>query len=114
MTILPPGPRLPRAAQSLRWLLGSPSFLDRCHQRHGDMFTLNLFAKAAAGPAAGQGRWVFLADPEHIRQVFTADPDVVRTGETNGFLRPLVGANSILVRDEPEHMRHRKLLLPPL
>jgi cytochrome P450 len=102
--------------QSVRWLLGSTSLMDRCHERYGDMFTLNLIAKAAAGPAADRdhGRWVFLAKPDHVRQVFTADPAVVRTGDTNKFLAPLVGARSILVSDEPEHLGERKLLLPPL
>ncbi|RDI52689.1 cytochrome P450 [Nocardia mexicana] len=115
-TALPPGPRLPAALQSAQWLLGSTSLLDRCHRRYGDMFTLNLIAKTAAGPGAdpSHGRWVFLARPEHVKQVFTADPDVVRTGDTNRFLEQLVGPRSILVSDEPEHMSERKLLLPPL
>lgn len=113
---LPPGPRAPAMLQAARWLVGSTSMMDRCHERYGDMFTLNLTAKAVAGPAADSdhGRWVFLADPDHVRQVFTADPAVVRTGDTNTFLEPLVGPRSILVSDEPEHMRERRILLPPL
>ncbi|WP_158880352.1 cytochrome P450 [Amycolatopsis anabasis] len=113
---LPPGPRQPAALQAARWLLGSTSFLERCQARFGDLFTVNLVAKAAAGPAAdrNQGRWVFLADPEHVRQVFTADPEIVRTGDTNRFLEPLVGPRSILVLDEPGHRGQRKLMLPPL
>jgi cytochrome P450 family 135 len=102
--------------QAARWLLNSTSLMDRCHERYGDMFTLNLIAKAAAGPAADadHGRWIFLAKPDHVRQVFTADPEVVRTGETNMFLAPLVGPRSILVSDEPEHRNERRLLQPPL
>jgi cytochrome P450 len=112
----PPGPRLPAALQTLRWSLHSPSFMDRCRARYGDVFTLRLVARAVAGPDAAreENRWVFLADPEHVKQVFTADPDVVRTGETNRLLLDLVGPRSILVLDEPEHMRQRRLLLPPL
>ncbi|WP_211225465.1 cytochrome P450 [Amycolatopsis nigrescens] len=112
----PPGPRLPATLQGARWLLGSSSFLERCHQRYGDLFTLDLAAKAALGPAAdrSQGRWVFVADPAHVKRIFTADPAVVRTGATNRFLEPLVGPRSILVQDEPEHRDQRKLLLPPL
>jgi cytochrome P450 len=112
----PPGPRLPATLQSARWLLNSTSLMDRCHRRYGDMFTLNLTARAAAGPAADadHGRWIFLAKPGHVKRVFTADPTIVRTGETNKFLAPLVGPCSILVADEPEHRRERKLLQPPL
>ena len=114
-TQFPPGPRLPRSVQTARWLIGSPAFMDRCRERYGDIFTLDLVAKVAAGPAAKreEGRWVFLADPDHVRQVFTADPAVVRTGDTNMFLEPLVGPRSILVLDEPAHMIQRKLMLPP-
>jgi cytochrome P450 len=112
----PPGPRLPPALQTLRWALHSPSFMDRCRARYGDVFTLDFIARAMSGPTVprDEGKWVFLADPDHVKQVFAADPDVVRTGETNRFLLGLVGPRSILVRDEPEHMTQRRLLLPPL
>jgi cytochrome P450 family 135 len=90
--------------------------MDRCHARYGDVFTADFVARAVAGPhvSRDEGKWVFLADPDHVKQVFTADPDVVRTGETNRFLLDLVGARSILVLDEPDHMTERRLLLPPL
>ncbi|HEU4703354.1 MAG TPA: cytochrome P450 [Conexibacter sp.] len=113
---LPPGPRAPAPVQTLRWTTHSPSYMDACHARFGDLFTLRLVARAVAGRHAPreEGRWVFLADPEHVKQVFTADPALVRTGETNRFLLDLVGPSSILVLDEPEHMERRRLLLPPL
>ena len=112
----PPGPRLPAALQTVRWGVHSPSFMEQCHARYGDVFTLRLVARAVAGRYAPreEGRWVFLADPDHVKQVFTADPALVRTGETNRFLLDLVGPSSILVLDEPEHMDRRRLLLPPL
>jgi len=113
---LPPGPRLPAPLQTLRWTTHSPSFMDACHARYGDLFTLRFVARAVAGRYAPreENRWVLLADPEHVRQAFTADPALVRTGETNRFLLDLVGPASILVLDEPEHMERRRLLLPPL
>jgi cytochrome P450 family 135 len=112
----PPGPRLPAVVQTAMWLRSSTSLMNRCYERYGDMFTLNLVAKATAGPAAngGHGGWVFLAKPDDVRQVFTADPEVMRTGETNMFLAPLVGPGSILVSNEPVHRRERRLLQPPL
>jgi cytochrome P450 len=90
--------------------------MSRCRELYGDLFTLDLLPRAVAGPGAnrGEGHWVFLSDPEHVKQVFTADPEAVRTGETNMFLQPLVGSRSILVLDEPDHMTQRKLMLPPL
>jgi cytochrome P450 len=112
----PPGPQVPAALQTLRWTLHSPSFMERCHARYGDAFTLRFVARAVAGPDTprDEGRWVFLADPDDVKQVFTADPALVLTGETNRFLLDLVGPSSILVLDEPEHMERRRLLLPPL
>lgn len=111
-----PGPRLPRTLQTLGWLRDSTGVMDRCRERYGDVFRLDMVARAVSGPGAtrGEGSWVFLADPEHVRQVFTADPRVVLTGETNRFLQALVGSRSILVLDEPEHMVQRKLMLPML
>jgi cytochrome P450 len=93
---------------------GSAPFMEECHARFGDIFTLDLIPQVTAGPGArrDEGRFVFLAVPAHVKQVFTADPGLVRTGETNMFLRPVVGRRSILVLDEPEHMAQRKLLLP--
>ena len=60
---LPPGPRLPRAVQSLIWYRRAQWLLDTCQARFGDMFTLKI---------ADEGEWVITSDPDTIRQVFTA------------------------------------------
>ncbi|HEV2815218.1 MAG TPA: cytochrome P450 [Solirubrobacteraceae bacterium] len=111
---LPAGPPLPRAAQTAGFLLREPRFLEHCRERYGDVFTLDLMGRAVQGPGAAEreARWVFLADPDHVKQLFTADPAVVLTGATNVFLQGAVGPRSILVLDEPEHMTQRKLMLP--
>jgi len=75
-----------------------------CQERYGDMFTLRI---------AYEGKWVMLADPEAVKQVFTGDPRVFHAGEGNQILAPVLGRNSILVLDEKPHMSQRKLLLPP-
>ena len=114
MDSLPPGPRSPRAVQTLQWLTGSHRLMDRCGREFGDVFTLRMLPAAITGPGAGErdGRWVFLAAPDLVREVFTADPATVLTGPTNRFLEPVIGPRSILVLDEPDHMVQRKLLLP--
>jgi cytochrome P450 family 135 len=48
-----------------------------------------------------------------IKQVFTSDPTKLLAGVGNEVLRPLLGPRSVLTLDDPEHMRQRKLLLPP-
>jgi cytochrome P450 len=79
--------------------------MDRCHRRYGDSFTLRV----------RRGRpWVFLTDPEHVKQVFTTDSELLRAGagEANPLLGPLLGSRSVMLLDEPQHMNDRKRLLP--
>jgi cytochrome P450 family 135 len=104
VTELPPGPRLPRPVQTIAWITRTGPFLERCRERYGDMFTVKI---------AQEGTWVMLADPEHVRQVFTGDPKIFHAGEANAVLRPVLGDNSVLLLDEQPHMAQRKLLLPP-
>ncbi len=101
---LPPGPRMPSALQTLGWGARPLPFMERCRERYGDTFTLRI---------RNEFTWVFLSDPEDIKQVFTGDPGVLRAGEANAVLEPVVGSRSVLLLDEPEHMTHRKLMLPP-
>ena len=102
---LPPGPPLPRPAQTAVWFRKAQWVLEECRRRYGDMFTLKI---------AYEGTWVVLSDPAAIKQVFTGDPKVFHAGEGNQILAPVLGANSVLVLDEKPHMEQRKLLLPPL
>ena len=101
---LPPGPRLPRLLQTARWGVRPMRFLTECHERYGDVFTVRI---------AQEGTWVMLADPDHVKQVFTGDPGVYHAGEANTILLPLVGDHSVLLLDDEAHMSQRKLMLPP-
>jgi cytochrome P450 family 135 len=78
--------------------------LEYCQARYGDMFTYRL---------PYEGRWVFVSDPEAIKQVFTGDPRLLHAGEANIVLLPVLGEHSVLLLDEPAHMKERKLMLPP-
>jgi cytochrome P450 len=100
---LPPGPTTPRPLQTLRWIYRPGAMLEDCHRRYGDMFTLRI---------ANEGTWVFLADPDAVKQVFTGDPRVLHAGEANVVVLPLLGHHSVLVLDEAAHMSQRKLMLP--
>jgi cytochrome P450 len=78
-------------------------FLESCSRRYGEMFTVRF-------PI---GTIVFISDPDVIKQIFTGDPAVLHAGEANAApLEPLMGKNSVLLLDGPEHMRQRKLMLP--
>lgn len=58
------------------------------------------------------GRMVFTADPEGIKDIFTADPDTFTPFGTVP-LEPFVGPNSMLLISGARHRRERKLLMPP-
>ncbi|WP_205696424.1 cytochrome P450 [Conexibacter sp. SYSU D00693] len=100
---LPPGPRLPRAVQTVGWVTRPLGWLERCRDRYGDAFTLRM----ASEPAV-----VLLSDPAAVRDVFTGSPDVFRAGEGNALLEPLVGPGSLLLLDGRRHLAERRLLLP--
>jgi cytochrome P450 len=100
---LPPGPRTPTALQSIGWWSRPTAYMERCRARYGKRFTIRLL---------GQSPFVILSDPDEIKQVFTAPPDVLHPGEGARILEPVIGANSVILLDEDPHMRQRKLLLP--
>jgi cytochrome P450 len=89
--------------QTLEWMYRPIPFLERCRDRYGRIFEIRL------GPA---GHVFVIADPGAAKQVLTADPEYFRAGDTNGIFRDVVGNHSILVMDGPEHMHHRRILLP--
>jgi cytochrome P450 len=56
---------------------------------------------------------VISSDPGAVKTVFTADPDHLLAGRNNVILRPILGDHSVLLLDGREHLRHRRLMLPP-
>jgi cytochrome P450 family 135 len=100
---LPPGPRMPSALQAVGWAERPLPFMERCRKRYGDTFTLRI---------RHAGVWVFLCDPQDIKRVFTAEADVMGVGEANSLLGPVLGPRSVMLLEEPEHMAHRRRMLP--
>lgn len=98
-----PGPRRPRFLQGLRFLLTEHRMLERYRRRYGDLFALDVWPFTPL---------VVVSDPAEVRRIFTGAPKVLHAGEGNGILGPLVGSHSVLLLDEEEHLRRRKLLLP--
>jgi cytochrome P450 len=101
---VPPGPRLPRAVQTVLWAARPISFMQRARRLHGDVFTIRPYAF---------GDIVVLSDPEHIKEVFTGDREVFAAGEANSAMSPVLGSHSLLTLDGERHLRQRKLMLPP-
>ena len=101
---LPPGPRFPRWLQTLGFLTGGVRYLEWCRRRYGDVVTMGtLFDE----------RFVMLFDPAAVKELFQGSADGLHAGEANALLGPIVGERSVLLLDGAEHLRHRRLMLPP-
>jgi cytochrome P450 len=100
---LPPGPRLPAALQLLAVWKRPTASLERSRRRYGKRFTTQL---------PFQPPFVILSDPDEIKELFTAPPDVVHPGEGARILEPMLGSNSVILLDEGAHLEQRKLMLP--
>ena len=103
--MLPPGPSEPAALQTIEWIARPTAFLRRAQARHGEPFTVRV--------AWADAPMVLVSDPDSIRRIFTAGPEVLQGGSSSTVLEPFAGPSSILVLSGPEHLRQRRLLLPP-
>jgi cytochrome P450 len=53
-----------------------------------------------------------ITEPEQVKEIYTAPPDVLHPGEGARVLEPVVGYRSVILLDEDAHMEQRKLMLP--
>src|SRR3954453_1968922 len=110
---LPPGPRIPPVGQTLAWVARPEELMTKGRERYGDVFTVRL---------AAVGTLVFVADPERLKPIFNAHPQGVQAGGGTGgrgagrataARDPVMGRRSVLLLDGAEHLRARRLMLPP-
>ena len=99
-----PGPRLPRPVAGVRFLATEHRMLARYRRRYGDVFAVKVWPFDPL---------VVVGDPDEVKRIFRGDPAQLHAGEGNQVLEPVVGPRSVLVLDEREHLRTRKMLLPP-
>jgi cytochrome P450 len=100
---LPPGPAYPSLIHGIGFWARPLAFMRRCRARYGPRFTIRL---------PGAPPFVMLTDPDEVKRVFTAPPDVLRPGEGARVLEPIIGSNSVILLDGAAHMSQRKLMLP--
>jgi cytochrome P450 len=96
-----PWPAVIQSALSLYWVEPFTAYLMR---RFDTAFTMRGF---------GMGDIVVLGGQQAIREIFTGDRDVLLAGEANARVIPLLGRGSLLMLDGEQHLRMRRLLLPP-
>src|SRR5438128_821261 len=88
---LPPGPKAPPIAQTLAWALAPTWLMDRCARTLGDLFTLTFF------PSGMQ--LVMVSDPEAVKAVFTAPPEVAPSGAANSPVAPVMGLDAVIYEE---------------
>lgn len=103
--MLPPGPREPAALQTVEWVVRPTALLRRAQARYGEPFTLRT--------AWSDAPLVLVSDPEEVKRIYTAPGDVLQAGDSSAFLEPFVGPRSVLILNGSEHLRQRRLVLPP-
>ena len=101
---LPDGPKTPSLFQSINWIAKPFEYIEECGKKYGDIFTLRLLGLPPS---------VYVANPQGIKEIFSADAKYFDAGRSNDFVRPLVGYDSILLMDRSRHKKERKLLMPP-
>jgi cytochrome P450 len=104
MPELPPGPSLPPALQLARLVARPVPFSETCRRRYGDAFTLRV-------PRIGS--LVFISDPPSLKRLFGADRENRIAPGRQVVLRPVLGERSLLLLEGQDHLRRRKLMLPP-
>lgn len=101
---LPPGPRAPAPINMARLVQRPIESLLGWRERYGEVYTVRL-------PIFGTG--VYVSDLDGIRSMLTGDQSDLHAGEANAPLAPVLGQRSVLILDGREHLRQRRLLLPP-
>jgi cytochrome P450 len=94
---------MPRVVQTAGFLLGGARFLEACRRRYGDVVSFSTLFDSS---------FVMVFDPTLVKQVFQGSGHRLHAGEANALLGPILGQRSVLLLDEDEHLRHRRLMLP--
>jgi cytochrome P450 len=95
---------LPRMLQTGRFMVRPVAFFEHWRRRLGETFAARL---------VGPGEVVFVSDPESMKTLFSADRvNTIAPGRTI-VLRPLLGPQSLLLQEGDEHLKRRRLMLPP-
>jgi cytochrome P450 len=102
---MPPARSLPRFAQTAQLLLRPLSFHLGARRELGDVWQIQLLNPKE--PV------VVTSHPDHAASLFRDKGEEAPSLAADSALRPIVGPNSVLTLTGDQHMRQRKLLLPP-
>jgi cytochrome P450 len=89
--------------QTFAFIFGGVRFLEACRRRYGDVVTMGTLFDS---------KFVMVFDPAMVKELFQGSNAQLHAGEANALLGPILGQRSVLLLDEDEHLRHRRLMLP--
>jgi len=101
---IPAGPKISPARMTWKFLRDRAGTIPAFHEEFGDTFSLRILP--------GPRTLVVFSDPADIKEIFAADPSQFHAGKGNEILKPVMGEHSVLLTDDGEHQRARKLLMP--
>ncbi|WP_344769685.1 cytochrome P450 [Aeromicrobium panaciterrae] len=101
---IPAGPKTPAWLMTWKFLRDRQGLVPGIHEKFGDTFSIQILP--------GPRTFVVFSDPVDIKEIFAADPAQFHAGEGNAILKPVMGEHSLLITDDLEHQRGRKLLMP--
>jgi cytochrome P450 len=102
---MPPSLPLPTYRQTLRFMTDPLRFHLEASSRLGDVWAVKIVTRDE--PV------VMTSHPDHIKSLFTADAADAPSLTGESPLRPILGPTSVLTLIGDQHMRLRRLLLPP-
>jgi cytochrome P450 len=102
--MLPKGPPVPSFVSTYFWMRRPFQYLEWLAKKYGEPFTLGI---------VGFPKIVVVYSPETVKHVFADDGETFAAGRFNRSLQAILGDKSVLMLDGKEHLRHRRLLLPP-
>jgi len=101
---IPDGPSMAAWRMTWKFLRDRAGTIPAYHEEFGDTFSLEILP--------GPRTLVVFSDPADIKEIFASDPSQFHAGKGNEILKPVMGEHSVLLTDDAEHQRARKLLMP--
>jgi hypothetical protein len=96
---LPPGPRIPAAPA---YMLRRAGYFERCRQRYGSPFTIRMRIPSVP--------FVMIFEPDQLKQMFLAPPDVLWAGDGSSELHKYFGSPGLAYLEEDAHLVRRKVI----
>ncbi len=107
MFTFPPALTTPNLVQIFNLVRNPIAFFDHHLATQGNVFTAGVLG-------SNNPKVVFIGEPSKVEEIFTAPLNTFALGKVTHVFRPLTGNRSLIMLDGKEHLRQRKLMMPPL